>query len=115
MEMVSIFTMLARGTARRDRTVSAHCRLTSRTPGFGNAVSRRMTVARYAVRRAALKAVIRSPPSRRARDCDAPRVRNHDGTDGRPRDYLRAFGLPRVRLRERAHTGRLPGVRKSSR
>lgn len=113
--MVSVFNNSHRAPGRRDRTMSAHCRPTSRTPGFGKSVSRRMTVARYAVRRAALKAVIRSPPSRRARDCDAPRVRNHDGTDGRPRDYLRAFGLPRVRLRERAHTGRLPGVRKSSR
>lgn len=113
--MVSVFNNSHRGPARRDRTVSAHCRLTSRTPGFGNAVSRRMTVARYAVRRAALKAVIRSPPSRRARDRDAPRVRNRDGTDGRPRGCLRAFGLPRVRLRERAHAGHLPGARKTSR
>ncbi|MER0481726.1 30S ribosomal protein S14 [Streptomyces sp. Edi2] len=74
-----------------------------------------MTVARYAVRRAALKAVIRRPPSRRTRDCGAPRVRNRDGTDGRPRGYLRAFGLSRVRLREQTPAGYLPGVRKSSR
>jgi ribosomal protein S14 len=35
------------------------------------------------------------------------------GIDGRPRGYLRAFGVSRVRLRELAHAGYLPGVRKS--
>lgn len=34
--------------------------------------------------------------------------------DGRPRGHLRAFGVSRVRLRELAHNGFLPGVRKSS-
>ncbi|MFM9755303.1 30S ribosomal protein S14, partial [Streptomyces turgidiscabies] len=34
--------------------------------------------------------------------------------DGRPRGYFRTFGLSRVSLREQAHAGYLPGVRKSS-
>jgi len=34
--------------------------------------------------------------------------------DGRPRGHLRKFGLSRVRLREQAHAGFLPGVTKSS-
>ncbi|MDK6445849.1 30S ribosomal protein S14, partial [Alloscardovia omnicolens] len=42
------------------------------------------------------------------------RVRNRDAADGRPRGYLRKFGLSRVRVREMAHRGELPGVRKSS-
>ncbi len=88
---------------------------------------RRATVARYAARRAALKSVIRDPRapeeeraaarrelSRQPRDASATRVRNRDGVDGRPRGYFRAFGLSRVRLREQAHAGFLPGVRKSS-
>ncbi|KIZ19705.1 30S ribosomal protein S14 [Streptomyces natalensis] len=88
---------------------------------------RRVVVARYAARRAVLKAVIRHPHtpeeeryaaqrelSRQPRDASATRVRNRDGVDGRPRGYFRAFGLSRVRLREQAHQGYLPGVRKSS-
>jgi len=33
---------------------------------------------------------------------------------GRPRAYLRKFGLCRICLREMAHAGQLPGVQKSS-
>ncbi|MEY7974615.1 30S ribosomal protein S14 [Saccharomonospora xinjiangensis] len=88
---------------------------------------RKVMVARYAERRAELKAVIRSPrstPEAKAaavsalqampRDASRTRVRNRDAIDGRPRGYVRAFGLSRIRLRELAHRGELPGVRKSS-
>ncbi|MEU3662242.1 30S ribosomal protein S14 [Streptomyces sp. NPDC032940] len=88
---------------------------------------RRLTVARYAARRAELKEIIRRPSSteseRRAaqrelraqpRDASPTRVRNRDQIDGRPRGVFRAFGLSRVNLREQAHAGHLPGVRKSS-
>lgn len=88
---------------------------------------RRAVVARYAERRAELKAVVRSPrstPEDKAaavsalqampRDASPTRIRNRDVVDGRPRGYFRAFGLSRVRLREMAHRGELPGVRKSS-
>ncbi|MER8004922.1 30S ribosomal protein S14 [Streptomyces sp. NPDC094149] len=84
-------------------------------------------VARYAERRAELKEVLRRPLSteeerlaarrelgRQPRDASATRVRNRDQVDGRPRGYFRAFGLSRVSLREQAHAGFLPGVRKSS-
>jgi small subunit ribosomal protein S14 len=84
-------------------------------------------VARYAQRRGELTAIIASPRrpdaereaarrelSRQPRDASATRVRNRDAVDGRPRGYLRAFGVSRVRLRELAHEGFLPGVRKSS-
>ncbi|MEU1402730.1 30S ribosomal protein S14 [Streptomyces sp. NPDC005728] len=88
---------------------------------------RREVVARYAERRAELKEVVRRPTSteaerlaaqrelcRQPRDASATRVRNRDQVDGRPRGYLRTFGLSRVNLREQAHKGFLPGVRKSS-
>ncbi|MFG3717001.1 30S ribosomal protein S14 [Streptomyces massasporeus] len=88
---------------------------------------RQEVVARYAARRAELKEIIRRPSStdaerlaaqaelrRQPRDASATRVRNRDGVDGRPRGYFRAFGLSRVSLREQAHAGYLPGVRKSS-
>jgi small subunit ribosomal protein S14 len=88
---------------------------------------RREIVARYAERRAELKQIIRSPAStmdqrstaqaelaRQPRDASPVRVRNRDAVDGRPRGHLRKFGLSRVRVREMAHDGHLPGVRKSS-
>jgi small subunit ribosomal protein S14 len=88
---------------------------------------RRQVVARYAERRAELKKLIASPHTpveereaavhelrHQPRDASATRVRNRDAIDGRPRAYQRAFGLSRVRLREQAHAGFLPGVRKSS-
>jgi small subunit ribosomal protein S14 len=88
---------------------------------------RREIVARYAERRAELKEILSSPNSsdeqraaagaelrRQPRDASATRIRNRDAVDGRPRAYLRAFGLSRIRLREMAHRGELPGVHKSS-
>ncbi|MFJ1671146.1 30S ribosomal protein S14 [Streptomyces bottropensis] len=88
---------------------------------------RREVVARYAERRAALKEILRRPSTTEAehdaarreltaqpRDASATRVRNRDQVDGRPRGYFRTFGLSRVSLREQAHAGHLPGVRKSS-
>jgi small subunit ribosomal protein S14 len=88
---------------------------------------RRALVARYVERRTELKAIIRSTSSspgqrmaaqqalaRQPRDASPVRLRNRDGADGRPRGYLRKFGLSRVRMRQLAHQGHLPGVRKSS-
>jgi small subunit ribosomal protein S14 len=88
---------------------------------------RREVVARYAERRAELKEIIRVPTStadertaalaelaRQPRDASPIRVRNRDAVDGRPRGHLRKFGLSRVRVREMAHEGHLPGVRKAS-
>ncbi|AXG78561.1 30S ribosomal protein S14 [Streptomyces paludis] len=88
---------------------------------------RKETVERYAARRAELKEILRLPGTpeaerisaerelrRQPRDASATRIRNRDSVDGRPRGHLRKFGLSRVRLREQAHAGFLPGVRKSS-
>jgi small subunit ribosomal protein S14 len=88
---------------------------------------RRIMVARYAQRRAELNEIIRSPAStpeqrvaaqqalaRQPRDASATRLRNRDAVDGRPRGHLRKFGLSRVRMRELAHQGQLPGIRKAS-
>jgi len=88
---------------------------------------RRLVVARYAERRAELKRVIASPHSsheergsavselqRQPRNASATRLRNRDAVDGRPRGYLRKAGVSRVRFRELAHAGQLPGISKSS-
>jgi small subunit ribosomal protein S14 len=83
--------------------------------------------ATVAARRAELKAIIRRADTpetesqaalqelrRQPRNASATRVRNRDSVDGRPRGHLRKFGLSRVRMREQAHAGFLPGVTKSS-
>lgn len=88
---------------------------------------RRAIVARHAERRAELKRIIAAPATtpeqrdaaqtelnRQPRDASPVRVRNRDAVDGRPRGHLRKFGSSRVRVRELAHDGQLPGVRKSS-
>ncbi|MGC5025223.1 30S ribosomal protein S14 [Tsukamurella sp. DT100] len=88
---------------------------------------RKVLVARHAERRAELKRVIAHPSTsaderaaavsalaKLPRDSSATRVRNRDAADGRPRGHLRKFGLSRVRVRQMAHDGQLPGVRKSS-
>lgn len=88
---------------------------------------RRATVERYAEQRAALKErVRRAEPgtaelaaavralARLPRDASPVRLRNRDQVDGRPRGYLRKAGLSRIRFRELAHRGELPGITKSS-
>ncbi|MFC8386426.1 30S ribosomal protein S14 [Nocardia sp. NPDC056952] len=88
---------------------------------------RREIVERFATRRAELKEIIRKPSTGEAersaaqaelrnqpRNASPVRLRNRDAADGRPRGYLRKFGLSRVRVREMAHRGELPGVHKSS-
>lgn len=48
------------------------------------------------------------------RNASATRLRNRDSIDGRPRGYIRKFGLSRIKFREMAHKGELPGVKKAS-
>ena len=48
------------------------------------------------------------------RNASATRLRNRDALDGRPRGYMRKFGLSRLTFRELAHKGELPGVKKAS-
>lgn len=90
-------------------------------------LKREVLVERHRGRRAELKRLVAHPdtdPDVRAdavrllqklpRDSSATRLRNRDVVDGRPRGFNRKFGLSRVRLREMAHRGELPGVRKAS-
>ncbi|MCF8605619.1 30S ribosomal protein S14 [Gordonia sp. HY442] len=88
---------------------------------------RREVVARYAERRAELKAIIASPSStgdavasaqselaKQPRDASATRLRNRDAVDGRPRGFIGKAGVSRIRFREMAHRGELPGIAKAS-
>lgn len=88
---------------------------------------RKAVVAKYAERRAELKAIIKNPRStpeqvdeavialqKLPRDGSATRVRNRCNLTGRPRAYYRKFGLSRIALRELALNGEIPGVVKAS-
>ena len=42
------------------------------------------------------------------------RMHNRCGLTGRPRGYMRQFGISRVTFREMALSGKIPGVKKAS-
>ena len=48
------------------------------------------------------------------RNSAAIRLRNRCAVTGRPRGYMRFFGLSRITFRELALKGELPGIRKGS-
>ncbi|RYV03017.1 30S ribosomal protein S14 [Shewanella sp. OPT22] len=84
-------------------------------------------VAKYAEKRAALKALIANPNTSEEerwdavlklqslpRDSSSARQRNRCNQTGRPHGYLRKFGLSRIKLREATMRGEVPGLRKAS-
>ncbi|MGH6919096.1 MAG: 30S ribosomal protein S14 [Geminicoccaceae bacterium] len=89
--------------------------------------NRRAMVARYAARRAELRAIVRDrsrAPEERfeatlalaklPRNGARTRVRNRCSLTGRPRGYHRKFGLSRIALRDLGSTGQIPGLVKAS-
>ena len=48
------------------------------------------------------------------RNSSPSRRKNRDMLDGRPRGYMRRFGMNHIRFREEASKGNIPGVTKSS-
>lgn len=48
------------------------------------------------------------------RNASPTRLKNRDMLDGRPRGYMRRFGMSRITFREKASKGEIPGVTKSS-
>ena len=84
-------------------------------------------VAKYAAKRAELKAIISNPEvgyeekqnamfalQKLPRDSSPARQRNRCAISGRPRGFYRKFGLGRNMLREAAMRGDVPGLRKAS-
>ena len=90
-------------------------------------VKRAKLVAKYAEKRAALKAVINNPEStpeevdmavlklqKMPRDASASRKQRRCRASGRPHAVYRKFGLCRNKLREAAMRGDVPGLVKAS-
>jgi small subunit ribosomal protein S14 len=78
-------------------------------------VRRRMLVEKYAEKRAKLKiegdfqALSRLP-----RNSSPIRLHNRCKLTGRPKGYMRQFGISRIVFRELASKGLIPGVKKAS-
>jgi len=84
-------------------------------------VKREKLVDKYAAKRAELKAKAKKGDleavealSKLPRNASPTRLRNRCEINGRPRGYMREFGISRVQFRQMAGAGIIPGVKKSS-
>lgn len=76
---------------------------------------RERMVAKYAAKRAALKAAGEWQALDQLPKNSSPvRLKNRCKLTGRPKGYMRFFGLSRVTFREMALAGKIPGVTKAS-
>ena len=88
---------------------------------------RKVIVERYAEKRLELKKILvdenasdeareeaRLGLQKLPRNASPVRLRNRDQIGGRPRGTFQKFGISRVRFRNMAHAGELPGIKKSS-
>ena len=76
---------------------------------------REAMVARFAEKRAELKAAgDYQALDQLPRNASPVRLKNRCQISGRPRGYIRYFGLSRVIFREMALNGKIPGVTKAS-
>lgn len=72
-------------------------------------------VAQYAEKRAALKAAgDYMALDKLPKNASPVRLKNRCQLTGRPRGYMRFFGLSRVMFRDMALAGKIPGVTKAS-
>ncbi|MGY3748593.1 30S ribosomal protein S14 [Vagococcus acidifermentans] len=82
---------------------------------IAKAARQQQLIAQYAVLRKELKeakdyqALAKLPV-----DAHPNRLKRRDKIDGRPRGYMRKFGMSRIRFRELALKGLIPGVKKAS-
>ena len=78
-------------------------------------IKRAKLVERYAERRARLKAEGDYVGlSRLPRNSNPIRLHNRCKITGRPKGYIRQFGISRITFREMASSGLIPGVKKAS-
>ncbi len=90
-------------------------------------VKRAKLVAKFAEKRAALKATINDVNASDEdrwnavlklqtlpRDSSSVRQRNRCNVTGRPHGYLRKFGMSRIKVREHMMRGEIPGLKKAS-
>lgn len=72
-------------------------------------------VAKYASKRAALKAAgDYEALDKLPKNASPVRLKNRCQISGRPRGYIRFFGMSRIAFRDMALAGKIPGVTKAS-
>lgn len=72
-------------------------------------------IAKFAAKRAELKELgDQEGLAKIPKNASPTRRKNRDVLSGRPRAYMRRFGLSRINFREKASKGEIPGVTKSS-
>ncbi|MFZ4862140.1 30S ribosomal protein S14 [Sphingobacterium sp. Mn56C] len=78
-------------------------------------VKRQKLVAKYAAKREALKeAGDYAGLDKLPKNASPVRLHNRCKLTGRPKGYMRQFGISRVTFREMALDGKIPGVKKAS-
>ena len=90
-------------------------------------MKRERMAAKYASKRAELKRILSDPNTsdeqfyeaqrkltKLPKNSNPIRIRNRCSITGRPRAYLRKYGVSRITFRELASEGKIPGVTKSS-
>lgn len=76
---------------------------------------RQHMIQKYAAKRAELKEMGDLEGLQKLPKNSSPtRWKNRDALSGRPRGYMRKFGLSRINFREKAVKGEIPGITKSS-
>ena len=76
---------------------------------------RKKMILKYAAKRAELKELGDLEGLQQLPTNSSPtRWKNRDVLSGRPRAYMRKFGLNRINFREKASKGEIPGITKSS-
>lgn len=78
-------------------------------------IKRQKLVAKYADKRAELKATgDYAALDKLPKNASPVRLHNRCKLTGRPKGYMRQFGISRVTFREMALAGKIPGVKKAS-
>ena len=78
-------------------------------------VKRAKLCAKYAEKRTALKAEGNyAALDKLPKNASPVRLHNRCSLTGRPKGYMRVFGISRIQFREMASKGLIPGVRKAS-
>jgi len=74
-----------------------------------------MMIQKYAAKRAELKEMgDQEGLAKLPLNSSPTRWKNRDMLHGRPRGYMRRFGLSRINFRDKASKGQIPGITKSS-
>lgn len=87
----------------------------ARKSNIARDLKRRKMHAKYAAKRAELKALgDLEGLAKLPRNSSPTRLKNRCVETGRPHAYMRTFGLNRISFREHASKGEIPGVTKAS-